>query len=74
MDEKNPILKSIPLPEHLPGRDGTYDRELCNERMEKDTAESTHNNKGRQPPIKYCRNCEFACPVGKKTGHGHHTD
>jgi epoxyqueuosine reductase len=66
MDEKAPIFKSIDFSERLPARDGTYNRELCNLRMEKDVIEGSKNNYGRQPMIKYCRRCEFICPVGKK--------
>ena len=66
MDEKAPIFTSIGFNERLPARDGVYNRELCNIRMEKDVAESSENNSGRQPVIKYCRKCEFVCPVGKK--------
>jgi epoxyqueuosine reductase len=68
MDEKAAIFKSIEFSDHLPGRDGTYNRELCNERMEKDVSESFKNNYGKQPTIKYCRKCEFVCPAGKKVG------
>jgi epoxyqueuosine reductase len=65
MTEKAPIFKSKEFSEYLPGRDGTYNRNLCNVRMEKDVAESSKNNYGKQPKIKYCRKCEFVCPVGK---------
>lgn len=68
MDEKAPIFKSIEFSERLPGRDGSYNRELCNVRMEKDVTESSKNNYGKQPTIKYCRKCEFVCPAGKKAG------
>jgi epoxyqueuosine reductase len=66
MDEKAAIFESIEFSDHLPGRDGTYNRILCNERMEKDVAESSKNYFGKQPTIKYCRKCEFVCPAGKK--------
>lgn len=68
MAEKVPIFKSIDFSGRLPGRDGTYNRERCNVRMEKDVAESANNNCGKQPVIHYCRKCEFICPVGKKAG------
>lgn len=68
MDEKAPVFKSIEFSERLPGRDGSYNRELCNVRMEKDVTESSKNNYGKQPTIKYCGKCEFVCPVGKKAG------
>jgi epoxyqueuosine reductase len=65
MDEKVSIFKSIKFFERLPARDGTYNRELCNIRMEKDVAESSKNNYGKQSTIKFCRRCEFICPIGK---------
>lgn len=68
MDEKNPIFNSIDSPEHLPGRDGTYNRKCCNARMEKDIAESSQESHGEQPRVKHCRRCEFVCPEGKKAG------
>jgi len=68
MNEKSPIFKSIDFSEHLPGRNGRYNRELCNIRMEKDVTESSKNNYGKQATIKYCRKCEFVCPAGKKAG------
>ena len=66
MGEKAAIFKSIEFSDFLPGRDGTYNRELCNVRMEKDVAESSTNNSDKQPTIKYCRKCEFICPTGKR--------
>ncbi len=66
MGEKAAIFKSIEFSGSLPGRDGTYNRELCNVRMEKDVTESYKNNDGKQSIVKYCRKCEFVCPVGKK--------
>ena len=68
MAEKVPFFKSIDFAEGMPGRDGTYNRERCNVRMEKDVAESANNGHGKQAPIRYCRKCEFICPVGKKAG------
>lgn len=65
MDEKASIFKSIEFSEPLPGRDGTYRRAFCNKRMKKDVAESYRNNKV-QSTIKFCRKCEFVCPIGKK--------
>jgi len=53
----------------LPARDGAYDRELCDRRMEKDIFES--EDKGgvnRGFPVKYCRKCELICPVGNDGG------
>lgn len=68
MDEKSPIFRAIERSERLPGRDGTYNRELCNIRMEKDVAESSKSDYGKEPAIKFCRKCEFVCPAGKKEG------
>lgn len=55
--------------DELPGRNGVYSRSLCNDQMRKDIYYSKkfkvidYNRPGK--PIKYCRKCEFACPVGK---------
>jgi epoxyqueuosine reductase len=68
MDEKAPVFESINVSVQLPARDGAYNRELCNVRMEKDVAESGKTHSGEQAPIKYCRKCELVCPVGKKRG------
>ena len=68
MDEKAEIFNSIEFFDHLPGRDGAYNRELCNVRMEKDITESSKNSHDEQTTIKYCRKCEFVCPAGKKVG------
>ena len=52
----------------LPARSGVYDRNVCNIQMERDADNSSkieikgHDATGRL--IKYCRKCEFACPVG----------
>ena len=67
MGEKALTFKSIESSEPLPGRDGNYSRELCNTRMKKDVTESYKNNCDKQPTIKFCRKCEFACPVGKRS-------
>lgn len=66
MDEISPAFKSIDFSGCLPARDGSYKRETCNLRMEKDVRESEKNSGGGQPIIKYCRRCEFVCPVGRK--------
>jgi len=66
MDQKAPIFKSIEYAEHLPGKDGFYNREICNIRMEKDVSESKKVRVQERSRIKYCRKCEFVCPVGKK--------
>jgi epoxyqueuosine reductase len=65
MDGEAPIFKSVEFSEHLPGRDGAYNRALCNVRMEKDVTESSESNHDDHPTIKYCRRCEFVCPAGK---------
>ncbi len=64
MDKKARSFESIEDSPDLPARDGAYDRELCNIRMEKDISESI-KNADTYAPIKYCRKCEFVCPVGK---------
>ena len=66
IDENASIFKSIDFPGPLPGRDGAYRRELCNIRMKKDIAESSKNDCDKQSAIKFCRRCEFVCPVGRR--------
>lgn len=66
MAEKTSLFESIEFSEPLPGRDGKYNRALCNTRMEKDIIEGAKNNSGTQSMIKFCRRCEFVCPVGKR--------
>ena len=66
MGEKAPVFRSKEFSEALPARDGHYDRKRCNIRMEKDVAESADDGCGKPSPVKYCRKCEFVCPVGKK--------
>ena len=66
MGKRVQLFDSINVSVDLPARDGAYSREICNVRMEKDVAESKQNRTAEQAPIKYCRKCEFACPVGKK--------
>lgn len=65
MDAKAPVFESIHDIGDLPAREGAFNREICNIRMEKDVSESAKNSSGEQIPVKYCRQCEFACPVGK---------
>lgn len=65
MDEKASVFKSIEFSDPLPGRDGTYNREICNKRMKKDIAESTSDNSDTNSAIKFCRKCEYVCPVGR---------
>lgn len=64
MVEKVIAFESIEDSLDIPARDGAYDRKLCNIRMEKDIYES-NEYAGGHAPIKYCRKCEFVCPVGK---------
>jgi epoxyqueuosine reductase len=53
----------------LPGRNGVYSRPMCTIQMDKDIAvagEIRIRRFGKPVKIiKYCRCCEFACPVGK---------
>ncbi len=55
--------------EIVPGRDGTYSRSSCNVQMDKDIANARKKDvAGFDDPvkvIKYCRNCELSCPVGR---------
>ncbi len=53
----------------LPARTGVYSRHLCNVQMELDVYNSKKrriNGQDRSAkPVRYCRRCEVACPVGK---------
>ncbi len=55
----------------LPGRDGRFARPICQIQMdsnEKPLRDQTKHGSladSALPTIKYCRNCELACPVGK---------
>ena len=57
--------------EILPGRTGVYSRHTCNLQMEKDLSQGEDvplegkDQTGRQ--VKFCRQCELACPVGRKS-------
>lgn len=55
--------------ENLPGRTGHYNRLACNIQMKLDeeSAETQITEHHQQPVkvVKYCRNCEYACPIGK---------
>ena len=66
MAEQAPVFRSNAFSEALPARDGHYDRARCNIRMEKDVAESVEDSCSKPSPVKYCRKCEFVCPVGKR--------
>ncbi len=53
----------------VPGRDGAYQRERCWRQMLEDErkARDIQERDGPQNPlrIRYCRRCEWACPVGE---------
>ena len=53
----------------LPARDGVYSRATCNIQMEKNIDRAKEESvEGFDNPVKilkYCRNCELSCPVGK---------
>lgn len=53
----------------LPARDGVYARSTCNQQMQKNIDHAREESaEGFENPIKiikYCRNCEMSCPVGK---------
>lgn len=53
----------------LPGRSGVYDRSACNQQMQKDLGNFEEViGEGRETTgslVRYCRECELACPVGK---------
>lgn len=53
----------------LPGRSGDYDRLRCNiqMRIDEDSAVEQHVEDVEKAVrvVKYCRRCEFSCPVGK---------
>lgn len=57
--------------EELPGRIGNYDRTLCNKEMKENETVlesleiSTNNNTDTRNFVKYCRVCEYSCPIGK---------
>ena len=57
----------------MPGRIGNYDYLKCNIQMKEDVESADKNNSLNNKtgnnicePIKYCRTCEFTCPVGIK--------
>jgi len=63
MDKKISNFESIDNSLGLPARDGAYDRETCNIRMEKDVKQSREKKFKNNAPIKYCRKCELICPA-----------
>ncbi len=68
LDRKMPVFETIDSALDLPARDGAFNREACNIRMEKDVAESSAHDSNGRSMIRYCRKCEFVCPVGKSSG------
>lgn len=68
LEGKTALFASLDISMDLPARDGTYDRDSCNRRMLKDDFEGGRNGCGARIPVKYCRRCEFACPVGTRAG------
>jgi epoxyqueuosine reductase len=54
--------------DELPGRSGVYSRQRCNLQMQVDIRNSENIRIDEQGTagklVKYCRLCEFACPVG----------
>lgn len=54
--------------DELPGRSGVYSRQLCNLQLEEDIRNcemiEVDDHTGPAKLVKYCRRCEFACPVG----------
>ncbi|WP_246052142.1 4Fe-4S double cluster binding domain-containing protein [Desulfobotulus mexicanus] len=65
ISEKSAIFSTFEFSDSLPGRDGTYNRDLCSIRMEKDLNESSEGKDDKEPLVKYCRLCEYVCPAGK---------
>jgi epoxyqueuosine reductase len=55
--------------DRLPARSGVYSRHICDIQMQLDTRNRREEKiEGRDQPemlIRFCRRCEFACPVGK---------
>jgi epoxyqueuosine reductase len=68
LSEKAAELASIACPTDAPARDGAYSRASCTNRMLQDDAEGGPSSADEIIPVKYCRRCEFACPVGKANG------
>lgn len=58
----------------LPGRSGRYSRDVCNRRLDSEVAvweaERANATGESSPVIKYCRRCEFSCPVGRRPKGG----
>lgn len=52
----------------LPGRDGNFSRAKCKIQMDQDVAAAVPTDdhpSGSGSAVKYCRQCELACPVGR---------
>jgi len=61
------FVKDLPPDlEKLPAIQGNYSRLKCHDRMEKDLAAGS--GEGEQYICKFCRACEFSCPVGRIKG------
>lgn len=64
-------LADLEGPSHLPARDGSYDRSLCNQQMEVDIADHrmVPRSDTGQPSkqVRYCRRCEIACVAGRQS-------
>ncbi len=56
-----PAFAGIP---ELPARDGAYRRAPCAQQMKQDETRGRIGGRGQQEPVRYCRRCELACPVG----------
>ncbi|MCB2188335.1 MAG: hypothetical protein KQJ78_18095 [Deltaproteobacteria bacterium] len=60
-----PLFQGLAAPDHLPARDGSYDRLRCNRQMQADIAAGRQvTPPGLKHPVKqvrYCRRCELAC-------------
>ncbi|MBC8207757.1 MAG: epoxyqueuosine reductase [Desulfobulbaceae bacterium] len=67
MAKKTPLFDCIDCSTDLPARDGKYNRENCNERMDKDILATTNSPSTKQNPVKFCRKCELICPVAKNS-------
>jgi epoxyqueuosine reductase len=65
LSEKAAMFASTACPTDLPARDGSYSRASCTNRMLQNDAEGGSSSNDEIVPVKYCRRCEFACPVGK---------
>lgn len=65
MDGKASLFRDMDDAVALPARDGCFDRKICNIRMKRDVSESAKDSCGDPAPVRFCRRCEFACPVGK---------